>query len=129
MHWNDAVTETPAVGTTEVWELLNTTGDGHPIHVHLVQFQVLNRQPFDTYLGTGQLVFAGSPQPPDPNERPAWKDTIRVMPGMVNRIIAKFDLPAGTAVQAGQRFRYVLHCHIAEHEDNEVMRPFDVAVP
>ena len=51
------------------------------------------------------------------------------MPGIVNRIIAKFDLAAGTPVEAGQRFRYVLHCHIAEHEDNEMMRPFDVVGP
>ncbi len=131
LHWDDPVTEDPAVGSTEVWELLNTTGDGHPIHVHLVQFQILNRQPFDvdTYLNTRQVLFTGPPQPPDPNERPAMKDTIRAMPGFVNRLIAKFDLPADTSVQSGNRYRYVFHCHIAEHEDNEMMRPYDVVAP
>ena len=131
MHWDDPVTENPRAGSTEVWELINTTGDGHPIHVHLVQFQILNRQPFDvdTYLNSGQLVLTGPPQPPDPNERPALKDTIRAMPGFVNRLIAKFDLPTGTTVQSGQKFRYVFHCHIAEHEDNEMMRPYDVVAP
>src|SRR5207248_6136148 len=77
----------------------------------------------------GQLVLTGPPQPPDPNERPALKDTIRAMPGFVNRLIAKFDLPTGTTVQSGQKFRYVFHCHIAEHEDNEMMRPYDVVAP
>ncbi|MBA0085042.1 MAG: hypothetical protein HRJ53_08600 [Acidobacteria bacterium Pan2503] len=76
----------------------------------------------------GQLLLTAPPQPPDPNERPALKDTIRAMPGIVNRVVAKFDLPAGTPVEAG-RLRCVLHGHIAEHEDNEMMRPFDVVVP
>lgn len=131
LHWDDPATETPAAGSTEVWELLNTTTDGHPIHVHLVQFQILNRQTFDedTYEKTGQLVLTGPAQPPDPNERPALKDTIRVMPGMVNRLICKFDLPSGTEARSGQKFRYVFHCHIAEHEDNEMMRPYDVVAP
>ena len=96
-----------------------------------MQFQALERRPFDTqtFLSSGQVVFTGPPVPPDANERPAWKDTIKAYPGMVTRILAKFDLPTGAQVTSGQRLRYVWHCHILEHEDNEMMRPFDVVVP
>jgi len=106
--WEDPVTETPQAGSVEIWRLINTTGDAHPIHIHLVQFQILDRQPFDT------------------TQYPAFKDTVKAMPGEVTRFIAKFDLPTGTRVKRGQRFRYVFHCHILEHEDNDMMRPYDV---
>ena len=131
LHWSDAVTEAPEVGALEIWNLVNATDDAHPIHVHLVQFQALERRPFDkvTFLGSGEVVFTGPAVPPDANERPAWKDTIKAYPGMVTRILAKFDLPRGAQVTPGQRLRYVWHCHILEHEDNEMMRPFDVVVP
>jgi spore coat protein A, manganese oxidase len=127
-HWNDPVTEDPKAGSMEIWSLVNTTGDIHPMHLHLVQFQVLNRQPFDArrFLATGQLQYTAPPMPPETNERPAWKDTVKSYPGFVTRIIQKFDLPPGTPVEAGRRFRYVWHCHILEHEDNEMMRPYDV---
>jgi spore coat protein A len=126
--WSDPVIEDPKVGTTEIWRIINTTGDAHPIHVHLVQFQVLDQQPFDVaqYQATNQLVFTRAASAPAANERPAWKDTVKSLPGQVTRIIAKFDLPTGTSVTPGQKFRYVWHCHILEHEDNEMMRPFDV---
>ncbi|HYV03280.1 MAG TPA: multicopper oxidase domain-containing protein, partial [Blastocatellia bacterium] len=122
------VIENPKAGTTEIWRILNTTGDAHPIHVHLVQFQILDKQPFDSaqYLATNQLVFTGAAVAPAPNERPAFKDTVNTMPGEVTRIIAKFDLPTGTKVRRGQRFPYLWHCHILEHEDNEMMRPYDI---
>jgi len=131
LDWSAPVTEDPQAGTLELWNLVNTTGDAHPIHVHLVQFQALERRPFDTqtFLSSGQVVFTGPPVPLDANERPAWKDTIKAYPGMVTRILAKFDLPTGAQVTSGQRLRYVWHCHILEHEDNEMMRPFDVVVP
>ncbi|PYT71721.1 MAG: bilirubin oxidase [Acidobacteria bacterium] len=127
-HWSDAVTENPEVGALEMWNLVNATDDAHPIHVHLVLFQALERRPFDklTFLSSRDLVFTGPPVPPDANERPAWKDTIKAYPGMITRILAKFDLPTGTSVTPGQRFRYVWHCHMLEHEDNEMMRPLDV---
>jgi spore coat protein A len=64
--------------------------------------------------------------PPESNERPAWKDTIKTYAGYITRVIAKFDLPAGTQVTPGQEFRYVWHCHVLEHEDNEMMRPYNV---
>jgi spore coat protein A len=124
-HWMDPVTENPRAGATEIWRIINTTGDAHPIHVHLVEFQILDRQPFDV-TRYPRVVFTGPRARPPLNERKAPKDTVQAFPGEVTRIIAKFDLPAGTPVTRGQKFRYVLHCHILEHEDNDMMRPYDV---
>ncbi|MGA8030694.1 MAG: multicopper oxidase, partial [Bryobacteraceae bacterium] len=127
-RWHEPITEDPKAGTTEIWSFANTTGDVHPIHLHLVRFQVLNRQTFDvpTYLQTGKLLLTGRPIAPETNERPAMKDTVKSYPGYVTRIIQKFDLPRGMKVSAGQEYRYVWHCHILEHEDNEMMRPYNV---
>jgi spore coat protein A, manganese oxidase len=136
-RWDDPVSENPEAGTVEIWNLVNTTTDGHPIHIHLVQFQVLERRPLDLprFMATGKVHFTGEPIPLAPNERPAFKDTIKAFPGLdadgnvtglVTRVIAKFDLPEGAAVSPGKKFRYVFHCHILEHEDNEMMRPYDV---
>jgi spore coat protein A len=127
-HWFDPITEDPRAGSMEVWSFANATGDVHPIHLHQVQFQVLNRQLFDvkTYMTTGKLIFFGRPMPPESNERPAWKDTIKTYSGYVTRVIAKFELPAGTPTTPGQEFRYVWHCHVLEHEDNEMMRPYKI---
>jgi spore coat protein A len=127
-HWDDPITEDPRAGSTEIWSFANTTGDVHPMHLHLVQFQVLNRQPFDTktYLQTGKLIFTNIPIPPESNERPAWKDTIKTYSGYVTRVIARFDLPAGIVPKPGEEFRYVWHCHVLEHEDNEMMRPYKI---
>jgi spore coat protein A len=105
------------------------------MHVHLVQFQVMGRTPFDAeayeaMYGTENGVPGGidpSPfatgleEPPDPTER-GFKDTVKANPGYFTRIRAKFDLPTG--VLAPQD--YVHHCHIVEHEDNDMMRPFTV---
>jgi len=124
-HWDDPVTENPKAGSIEIWRIINTTGDGHPIHVHLVQFQVLDRQPFDPDQYPN-LVFTAPPATPPAYERPAWKDTIVSLPGTVTRIIAKYDLPATANPKPGDKFRYVYHCHILEHEENEMMRPYDV---
>jgi spore coat protein A, manganese oxidase len=116
--WHDPVTENPVLNSTEIWSFVNPTDDSHPIHLHLVRFQILDRQKFETfgYLSKQKLRFLGPPVPPDPSEA-GWKDTVRADPGMVTRIIAKFEGYAG---------RYVWHCHILEHEDNEMMRPYDV---
>ncbi len=124
--WEDPVTENPTAGSIEVWRIINTTGDAHPIHVHLVQFQILDRQPFDTDRYPDRLVFTGPRVQPPRNERPALKDTVKAFPGEITRIVARFDLPTGTRVSTGERFRYVFHCHILEHEDNDMMRPYDV---
>jgi len=117
-HWSMPVTENPVLDSTEIWELINTTDDSHPIHVHLVRFQILDRRSFDvaTYWTKGEVKYTGPAIAPDASEA-GWKDTVRADPGMVTRIIARFEGFAG---------RYVWHCHILEHEDNEMMRPFDV---
>jgi len=117
-HWNMPVTESPVLGSTEIWELINTTDDAHPIHLHLVRFQILDRRSFDVaaYWSTRGVKYTGpvvSPEPPEVG----WKDTVRADPAMVTRIIVRFE---------GFQGRYVWHCHILEHEDNEMMRPFDV---
>jgi spore coat protein A, manganese oxidase len=124
--WEDPVTENPKAGSIEIWRIINTTGDAHPIHLHLVQFQILDRQPFDIDQYPNRLIFTGPRVQPPPNERPAFKDMVKAFPGEVTRIIAKFDLPTGTPVRHGEKFRYVFHCHILEHEDNDMMRPYDV---
>lgn len=94
------------------------TGDSHPIHLHLVRFQILDRRPFDvfTYLNDRRLRHTAAAIPPDENEA-GWKDVVRADPGMVTRIIIRFEGFAG---------RYVWHCHVLEHEDHETMRPYDV---
>jgi spore coat protein A, manganese oxidase len=116
--WNAPVTETPKLNTTEIWELVNLTEDAHPIHLHLVRFKILDRRPFDTfdYMAKGSLRFTGPAQLPEPLES-GWKDTVRADPGMVTRIIVPFEGYAG---------RYVWHCHVLEHEDNAMMRPYEV---
>jgi spore coat protein A len=102
-HWNDPVLTKPQIGTTEVWEITNNTPDSHPIHLHLVDFQVIGRGPDGT-------------EPPEPTER-GNKDTVNVYGGETVRIISRFGEFSG---------RYVWHCHILEHEDQEMMRPYEV---
>ncbi len=178
-------TELPRVGATEIWEIANTTEDAHPIHLHLIQFQIINRQPFDSeaYTADYEAAFAAGFQPgdgppfpydtrnadgaiggnlafspylQDSPTRPAdtengWKDTALMPPGFVTRIIARWapqSVPRG-GVAPGQNFfpfdptsligdpndsagnpggpGYVFHCHILDHEDNEMMRPYAVS--
>jgi spore coat protein A len=118
MRWNEPVTESPLAGSVEVWNLVNATRELHPFHIHQVQFQVLGRQNLDSdaYKRSGTVVTFGAPMPPGPGEA-GWKDTIRVPPRMLTTIIMRFGPYAG---------RYVYHCHILEHEDMDMMRPFDV---
>src|SRR5207302_8269194 len=98
-HWDDPVTENPTNGSIEIWRIINTTGDAHPIHIHLVQFQILDRQLFDPAQYPHRLVFTGPRVTPPANERPAFKDTVQSMPGEVTRVIMSFDLPSGTPVR------------------------------
>jgi spore coat protein A len=165
--------ELPREGDTEIWELVNLTADAHPIHLHLVEFQVMNRQDFNTSRfsrayaaafpsGSDQPGFGppldyradrnpssggkdgGNPdvspylqgpvRPPNPQEA-GWKDTILAPPGMVTRIAVRWaptDLPVDAEKpdlfypfdpSGGSRYGYVWHCHIIDHEDNEMMRP------
>jgi FtsP/CotA-like multicopper oxidase with cupredoxin domain len=115
--WMDTVTENPAVGATEVWEFYNATVDGHPMHIHEVAFEVVNRQPIlvDEGAGTVQVVPGSVPVPPEPWET-GFKDTVIAYPGQVTRVKAQFNTPG----------QYVWHCHIVEHEDNEMMRPYRI---
>jgi spore coat protein A len=129
------VTEAPELGTVEDWVYINLTGDTHPMHTHLVTFQVVGRTPFDVAAyeeenegahgvpgGIDPTPYATGPmEPPAPDER-GFKDTVKADPGYFTTIRAKFDLPEG--VVAPQT--YVHHCHIVEHEDNDMMRPFEV---
>jgi spore coat protein A, manganese oxidase len=117
-HWKMPITEKPRLGSTEIWSLINPTNDTHPIHLHLVRFQILDRQSYEPWLfqTKRQLHFLGPPEPPAANEA-GWKDTVQAHSRMVTRIIVPFSGFAG---------RYVWHCHILEHEDNEMMRPYEV---
>jgi len=190
MGWN-YLSEIPKEGTTELWEIINLTADAHPIHLHLVQFQLLNRQNFDVgkynaaynaaFTGGGwdpmmnkpyvpgvyipgfgpplnyntgnpnalggnpdinalagkkTAYLQGKPTPPLPQEA-GWKDTCVMYPGQVTRILVRWaptDIPANTApTNANFTFDprsgnqgYVWHCHIVDHEDNEMMRPDEV---
>jgi spore coat protein A, manganese oxidase len=183
------MTELPRVGATEVWEFLDTTPDSHPLHIHLIQFQVLNRQSVDamnyvnawaaefpggTFAGqncdgtfgevtypAGQIIpgygppgdyrtpnadgaLGGNPAfapylngpvlPPEPNEA-GWKDTLKILPGAVTRVLVRWaptEVPVNQAGPGVNRFAfdpttgpgYVWHCHILDHEDNEMMRPY-----
>jgi len=109
LRWMDPITENPDLGATEEWEIYNFTMDAHPIHVHLVQFQVVGRE-----LIGGGLSIAGSNEPLA-NET-GFKDTVIAYPGEITRIKARFDYEG----------LYVWHCHIIDHEDNEMMRPYYV---
>jgi spore coat protein A len=117
-HWADPVTEIMKLGTTEIWSLANLTQDTHPIHLHMVRFQILDRQPMsvDDYLSDETLRYAGPLRPPAPHEM-GWKDVVQCPPETVTRIIVPFTPYAG---------RYLWHCHILEHEANDMMRPYDV---
>ncbi len=115
--YDEPITESVKLGSVEKWRFINLTDDTHPMHLHLVQFQIVERQGFDlAKFRQGELQLSGKPRLPDANEA-GWKDTVRVNPGEVLTIIARFEGYAG---------RYVYHCHVLEHEDNDMMRPYEV---
>jgi spore coat protein A len=131
LAWFEPISENPMVDDVEVWEIYNATEDAHPIHLHLVTFQILNRESFEGFVEEkdqlqhsgeygvgGKLIvtsLGGDARGPEDNEA-GWKDTAVMLPGEVTRVIARFD-------RGG---RYVWHCHILSHEDHEMMRPFYV---
>ena len=150
LMWETQQIEKPVVDTVEQWNIINTTGDTHPIHLHLVTFQILGRQKFNaaaylesfydeldddpTMAGTGphpvpsgdRFVYSRQ-QPPAPFEG-GWKDTVKANPGEITRILVPFGANAAPGVPFGNSFtgEYVWHCHILEHEDNEMMLPYEV---
>ena len=116
--WDDPISENPRLGSIEIWNFINTNDDDHPIHVHLVQFQIIERRAFDVdnYKKTKQVRFTGPRIHPEPCER-GWKDTARCPPGHITSVIIPFFPYTG---------QYVWHCHMLEHEDYEMMRPYRI---
>jgi FtsP/CotA-like multicopper oxidase with cupredoxin domain len=119
--WMDAVTENPDVGTTEVWEMYNTTADAHPMHIHEVTFEVVNRERL-VFDDEGEVALPirldGNVSLPEEWES-GLKDTVISYPGQVTRVRIRFATPG----------QFVWHCHIVEHEDNEMMRPYRIGPP
>ncbi len=154
-HWSAPLSERPLVGSTEDWELVNLTMDTHPIHLHLIQFHLVSRQAFlvDKYKNDWEALngmlplqqptevlpikpyLLNGPVNPPANEK-GWKDTIRANPGEVTIIRVRFapqNAPFLTIPGLNYyKFNpskgpgYVWHCHILDHEDNEMMRPYKV---
>lgn len=116
--WDDPATEKPIQDSIEIWNIINLTAFPHPIHIHLVQFKILHRRPFNVqkYINEGILEYTGDPQEPFEYER-GWKDTVKADPGMVTSLIMQFKDHYGD---------FVWHCHILEHEDHDMMRPLKV---
>ncbi|MGZ6125939.1 MAG: multicopper oxidase domain-containing protein [Myxococcales bacterium] len=132
------VTENPSAGEVQAWDVYNNTGDTHPWHFHLVNVQVVGRGIFKVRKGlpvfgsfTDLKGRPGQLTPPDANET-GWKETVRMNPGEVTRVIMKFDLPKLPAVMDDPKsprtggHEYVHHCHILEHEEHDMMRPLVV---
>ncbi len=150
-NWSAPISETPEVGSTEEWVIVNPTDSAHPIHLHLIQFQIVSRQTFDgtTYMNdwntlNGQIplnhatknlpslspYLTGQPVSPAANEQ-GWKDTALMYAGQITTIRVRFAQQDGSAFPfdptAGPG--YVWHCHLLEHEDNEMMRPYHLTKP
>lgn len=142
----DPVEELPVAGTTELWNWVNLTVDAHPMHTHMFMFQVIGRVPFNVnkyttdwfkWIDAGRnpstkpkaLDYAtGKLQAPAADES-GLKDTVKAYPGYITRVVGQFKVPPGaekSAFAGTNGFEYVYHCHILEHEENEMMRPFTV---
>ncbi len=124
-------TETPAAGAIEVWQIMNLTGDTHPIHFHLVNVQLIQRQQFEG--NPNSWDYSAPPTPPDADEI-GWKDTVRMNPGEITTVIMQFNLPNlptaamrnAVSPRTGGK-EYVWHCHILEHEEHDMMRPLIIS--
>jgi spore coat protein A len=134
--WHLPTTETPALDATEEWEIYNFTGDAHPVHLHLVHFEILGRKSLTFEEGdTPQNIlqhngtYGEAPSPvdiavggavnlgtADGYAEDAPKDMVTALPEQVTTVRAKFD----------KQGRYVWHCHILSHEDHEMMRVLHV---
>ncbi len=117
----EAITEDPIVGDVEIWRIINAGLGVHPIHIHQIQFQILDKIKIDVdaYNLTGQIRYTSTAEPPEANER-GWKDVVQAPPGYITKLIMRFGPYTG---------RYIYHCHILEHEDNDMMRPIQVVPP
>jgi len=129
--WADPVGVMPKAGSVEIWRFVNGVLFGHPMHIHLAEMTVLDRQPFDSgaFYATGSINPTGPVIPPSANEVSAPKDTVLVPNSFLTRVAVRFGLPSTATLTTGKPYRYLYHCHILEHEDNEMMRPIDVIVP
>ena len=143
LWFDDPIEDFPKQGSTEIWNYVNLTEDAHPMHPHLVKFQVYGRVPLDVaryetdwfaWIDAGRnpatkpqaLNYATGPrQGPGPDEI-GWKDTVKASVGMITQIVAQFDIPPGSETGESGGYEYVHHCHILEHEENEMMRPYAV---
>jgi spore coat protein A len=146
-HYMAPTTDFVKAGTTETWEWINLTVDAHPMHMHLVTFQVVNRQAFNVeafktawaaYLDSDRTIarpsiadyLEANPIIPPALEETGYKDTVKAPPGFVTRVRAKFTLPVTSLLDYNPKTRsfgtWVYHCHILEHEENDMMRPFVV---
>lgn len=116
--YHDPATEKPSLDSIEIWNFINTTPIFHPIHLHLVQFKIIERRPFNVelYVNEGILEFTGEPEEPHDYER-GWKDTVKADVGKVTKIIMHWKEHTGD---------YMWHCHFLEHEDHDMMRPIRV---
>jgi spore coat protein A len=138
LTYMDRATEVVAAGSTEVWRIFNFSADTHPIHFHLVNVQVLSRQPF--LAEEDEMKFSGRARGPEENEL-GWKETVKMHPGEVTTVAVKFDLPGALPFEVASTPRatemgltnpaktyheYVWHCHILEHEEHDMMRPLVV---
>jgi FtsP/CotA-like multicopper oxidase with cupredoxin domain len=115
-HFHDPIDEFPLLGSTEVWRFVNNSGVVHPMHLHLTMFQILDRQNF--VMEGDSVVTVGDPILPEPWEA-GWKDTAPVYPDQVLRVICRFEDYTG---------KYPYHCHVLEHEENDMMRQFEVVI-
>ncbi|WP_312128974.1 multicopper oxidase family protein [Lysinibacillus capsici] len=113
--YHDPATEKPSLDSVEIWNFINATPFIHPIHLHLIQFKILERRPFDLdiYQNEGIVQFTGPPEEPRDYER-GWKDTVKADAGKVTKIIMHWKDHVGN---------YMWHCHFLEHEDHDMMRP------
>lgn len=113
LHFGD-ITEFPVLDSTEIWQFINRSGVTHPMHMHLTMFQELDRQAFTL---VNDVITPSGPRIPPPPEAAGWKDTVPVPPNTIVRVITRFEDYVGL---------YPYHCHILEHEENEMMRQFQI---
>ncbi|GJN05947.1 hypothetical protein PR202_ga23626 [Eleusine coracana subsp. coracana] len=139
LRLEDPVTETPRSGTTELWHVINLTGDNHPLHIHLGMFQAVKMQQLvdlqvfmDCMTAVNDAVKCGVDRHavgdvvPVPDHEKTWKNVVKIPPGFMTTVVVAFKLvdtnqpyPFDATAEPG----YVYHCHILDHEDNAMIRP------